>query len=74
MITKDAYVLFYRRRETTTETSSLQTTDLHQNSKNEDEFYSCEEEEDEDGDDDDDENSNSNSSSSISFTNLNELD
>ena len=68
MITRDAYVLFYRRRETKSTIMINKPLNIQQNN-NDEEFYSCEEEEEDDDDDDD-----CSSSSSASFTNLDALD
>jgi hypothetical protein len=62
VISKDAYVLFYRRRETTATVVINKPINIQQNHI-EDEFYSCEEEEED-----------CSSTSSASFTNLDALD
>ena len=80
IVTRDAYVLFYRRRESSGFNTNEQANNilnspikLHQINKKhnistlEDEFYSCEEEEESDSNE-------SSTSSSTSYTNLDELD
>jgi hypothetical protein len=72
IVTNDAYVLFYRRRESVSNNLNQPPINIHhlKTSFNghDEEFYSCEEATDGSSD------SEQNSSSSDSYTNLNELD